>query len=81
MGTWHNEGPDYHQALHNMMEKYLLQDSVLYIAAKQWNPEGCLDTTMFLTDRLHLNLNGYHHLDSCIATEIINDFNKRKQRD
>jgi len=80
MGTWSNEGPDYHQALNEMLERESLRDSILYIAARKWNPEGCLDTTMFLEDNLHLNLNGYHRLDSCMASEIIQDYLKRKAR-
>ena len=71
MGTDNNQGADYQNALKDMLAKTKLQDSVLYISAKQWNPAGATDTTMFLTDRLHLNLNGYHRLDSCIISEII----------
>ena len=78
MGTMNNTGEDYQEALKKMLEDARLKDSVLYISAKQWNPGGSVDTTMFLVDRLHLNLNGYHTLDSCIATEIIKDYKKRK---
>ncbi len=78
MGTSNNKGEDYHKALNDMLSNTHLKDSVLYIAAKQWNPKGCLDTTMFLDDCLHLNLNGYHKLDSCIATEIIRDYTKKR---
>jgi hypothetical protein len=63
-----------------MLSDTRLQDSVLYITTQQWNPGGSVDTTMFLVDRLHLNLNGYHKLDSCIATEIINDYTKKSTR-
>lgn len=76
-GTFNNEGTDYQKALTDMLASYQLKDSVLYITAKQWNPKGCLDETMFLEDHLHLNLGGYQKLDSCIATEIINDYAKR----
>ena len=72
-----NEGADYQEALKKMLVNTHLQDSVIYISAKQWNPKGSLDTTMFLVDRLHLNLNGYHRLDSCIATEIIKDYTRK----
>ncbi len=77
MGTWNNQVEDYRLALNGMLSKTSLRDSVLYIATKQWNPEGCLDTTMFLDDHLHLNLNGYHKLDSCIAVDIIRDYMKK----
>ena len=73
MGTKNNKGTDYQNALKEMLAKTKLQDSVLYISAKQWNPEGATDTTMFLIDQLHLNLNGYHRLDSCIISEIIRE--------
>lgn len=76
MGTYNNKGEDYHDALKQMLKNTKLQDSVMYISAKQWNPAGCLDTSIFLEDRLHLNLNGYHKLDSCIITEIIKDSNR-----
>jgi lysophospholipase L1-like esterase len=74
MGTANNKGSDYRKALTEMLANTRLQDSVLYITSKQWNPAGCLDTTMFLADRLHLNLNGYRLLDSCIISEIIRDY-------
>lgn len=77
MGTYNNKGEDYHDALKQMLKNTKLQDSVMYISAKQWNPMNCTDTNIFLVDRLHLNLNGYQKLDSCIITEIIKD-SKRK---
>jgi hypothetical protein len=61
-----------------MLVKKGIKDSVLYIAAKQWNPGGSVDSTMFLEDKLHMNLNGYHLLDSCIASEIIRDYVSRQ---
>lgn len=79
-GTQYNQGTDYQNALNKMLSDTRLQDSVLYITTQQWNPGGSVDTTMFLVDRLHLNLNGYHKLDSCIATEIINDYTKKSTR-
>ena len=80
MGTSNYKGTNYQDALTEMLAKTKLQDSVLYISAKQWNPAGSVDTTMFLVDRVHLNLNGYHVLDSCIATEIIKDYTKKKRK-
>ena len=77
MGTYNNEVTDYQKALTEMLTSHQLKDSVLYITARQWNPNGCLDETMFLEDHLHLNLGGYQKLDSCIATEIVNDYGKR----
>lgn len=80
MGTLRNKGTDYQYALTDMLAGHQLKDSVVYITSKQWNPEGCLDETMFLEDHLHLNLNGYQKLDSCIATEIIRDYEKRLEK-
>jgi hypothetical protein len=77
LSTLHNKGEDYQEALNKILSDTHLKDSVLYIAAKQWNPKGSIDTTMFLSDRLHLNLAGYQKLDSCIITEIIHDYHKR----
>jgi len=76
-GTVNNKGTDYQNALKEMLTKNNLMDSVLYIAAKQWNPKGSVDTLTFLKDQLHLNLYGYHILDSCITTEIIKDYKKK----
>lgn len=73
-GTSRNKGEDYQNALKEKLAQYNLQDSVVYIAVKQWNPKGSVDTTTFLPDHLHLNLNGYHILDSCIISEIIKDY-------
>lgn len=73
MWTFNNQGTDYQDALKEMLVNTKLQDSVVFISAKQWNPRGATDTTMFLIDRLHLNLNGYHRLDSCIISEIVKD--------
>lgn len=78
MGTFANKGADYQRALTEMLDRQGLRDSVVYISARQWNPEGCLDETMFLEDHLHLNLAGYQRLDSCITTEIIRDHGKRR---
>lgn len=80
MGTFRNKGADYQDALTDMLEDHQLKDSVVYITSKQWNPEGSLDETMFLEDHLHLNLHGYQKLDSCIATEIIRDYEKRLKK-
>ena len=78
MGTINNEGADYHEALNKMLDQTRLKDSVLFISAKQWNPGGSVDSTMFLEDQLHMNLNGYHKLDSCIASEVIKDYISRQ---
>ncbi|MBR1394408.1 MAG: SGNH/GDSL hydrolase family protein [Prevotella sp.] len=78
MGTSNQQGEDYQKALYEMLSETGLLDSVLYIPTRKWNPNGATDTSMFLTDYLHLNLNGYHRLDSCIISEIVNDYTTRQ---
>ena len=76
MGTRGNQIPQYRQALKDMLQDTGLKDSVLYISANKWNSQGWRDTTIFLRDHIHLNINGYHRLDSCIASEILKDWRK-----
>ena len=78
MGTSDCRVEDYQEALREMLDRTQLRDSVLYIAAQQWNPRGATDTSMFLEDRLHLNLEGYHRLDSCIVAEVVRDYISRR---
>ena len=76
LGTRGNQIPQYRQALKDMLEDTGLRDSVLYISANQWNLQGWRDTTIFQRDRIHLNINGYHRLDSCIVSEILKDWRR-----
>lgn len=78
MGTRGNQVPLYRNALKEMLQVTGLRDSVLYISADRWNPLGWRDTTIFQRDRIHLNLEGYHRLDSCIVSEILKDWERRK---
>jgi len=77
-GTITNKGSDYNNALNQMLDLTNFRDSVIFISASQWNPGGSVDSTMFLEDQLHMNLNGYHKLDSCIASEVIKDYINRQ---
>jgi hypothetical protein len=55
-------------------------DSVIYISAASWNPEGWKDKRKIYTDdNFHLNLPGYALLDSAYAAAIVNDYRKRKK--
>ena len=55
-------------------------DSIIYIPAVSWNPEGWRDKRDIYTDEhFHLNLLGYKILDSTFAAEIVKDYLKRKQ--
>lgn len=73
LGTRGNQVPQYREAISRMLDETGLRDSVLFIPANRWNPGGWRDTTMFTYDRIHLNIDGYHKLDSCIVAEILKD--------
>lgn len=76
-----NEVDAYRQAMRNMLKDQSLVDKVLFIPASWWN-EGGVDGSpeIYLDDRLHLNMHGYHVLDSCIVSEIIKDNERIKRR-
>jgi len=78
LGTRGNGVLQYRAALQQMLSKTGLKDSVLFISADKWNKDGWQDTSIFLRDRIHLNMNGYQKLDSCLAVEIVNDWKKRR---
>jgi len=72
---------DYRQALKDSLTARYLMDSVLYIPAASWNPEGWHDKrNIYADDHFHLNLNGYELLDSTFAAEIVKDYRLRKQQ-
>jgi hypothetical protein len=71
---------DYRQALKDTLTSYHLMDSVVYISAASWNPEGWRDKRdLYTDDHFHLNLPGYAILDSTFAAEIVKDYRKRKR--
>ena len=71
---------DYRDAMRKMLQESDLDDKVLFIPISAWNPGGVdANPEIFLDDRLHLNLDGYHVLDSCMAYEVMKDFKKRKR--
>ncbi len=54
-------------------------DSVIYIPAASWNPDGWKDKrNIYTDDHFHLNLPGYALLDSAFAANIIKDYRQRK---
>lgn len=72
---------DYRQVLKDSLESQRLMDSVIYIPADSWNPEGWHDRRdIYTDDHFHLNLAGYEILDSTFATEIVKDYRLRKKR-
>jgi len=77
MGTWYNDVSQYRMALKDMLTETGLQDSILYIPTTKWNPKGCEDAAIYIEDQVHLNLDGYHILDSCLISEITKDYSLR----
>ena len=71
---------DYRDAMKKMLQESGLDDKVLYIPMSAWNPGGVdANPEIYLDDRLHLNLDGYHVLDSCMAYDVVKDYLKRKK--
>lgn len=77
----YRSAPAYREAMRNMLDETHLKDSVLFIPVDHWNPGGVFARPeIYLDDRFHLNLDGYHVIDSCMATDIVNDYMKRNNR-
>jgi lysophospholipase L1-like esterase len=71
---------DYRDAMRKMLQESGLDDKVLFIPISAWNPEGIDNSPdIYLDDRLHLNLDGYHVMDSCMAYDVIKDYQKRNK--
>ena len=80
-GTWDDDVRPFRKALREMLEQEHLMDSVLFIPKDHWNPkDNNYPETIYQSDHVHLNLEGYHVLDSCIVSEIIHDYKKRKEQ-
>lgn len=68
----------FRNGLKKMLKDTGLRDSVLFIPADHWIPQGHkYSDKIYQIDHIHLNYQGYHILDSCIVSEIITDYNKR----
>ena len=79
-GVDYRSAADYRAAMRNMLSEGHLTDSVLFIPVDSWNPGGAFSRPeIYLDDRFHLNLDGYHVIDSCMAAEIIKDFEKMRK--
>ena len=64
--------------MHDMLNNTNLKDSILFIPVDHWNAKGLEGYfSIFVDDKFHLNLHGYQILDSCMATDIINDYKRR----
>jgi len=70
----------FRKRLTNMLNETGLVDSVLYIPAGNWLPKDHnYSEDIYQIDHVHLNYQGYHLLDSCMASEIIKDYDNRKK--
>lgn len=79
--TDYRSAPTYREAMRQMLATEGLRDSVLFIPVDHWNAGGvAARPAIYLDDRFHLNLPGYRVLDSCMATEIIRDYELRKKQ-
>lgn len=77
-GTWDDDIRPFRKALRDMLRQENLQDSVLFIPVDHWNlTEQGYPETIYQEDHVHLNLGGYHVLDSCIVSEIVADLANR----
>lgn len=67
----------YRDAMHDMLNDTNLKDSVLFIPVDHWSAKGLeSNLSIYVDDKFHLNLHGYQVLDSCMATDIIDDYKK-----
>lgn len=72
---------EYREALYDMLLGEQLMDSVVYIDVNSWNRMGYkMNERLFLDDQIHLNVDGYNKLDSCLAVFIAADVQKRNKR-
>ena len=70
----------FREGLKKMLKDTRLGDSVLFIPADRWIPQDHkFSEEIYQIDHIHLNYQGYHVLDSCIVTEIINDYHKKEK--
>lgn len=58
-----------------------MMDSIIYVRADSWNPDGWKDKRdIYTDDHFHLNLPGFAILDSTFAAEIVKDYRQRKKK-
>ena len=70
----------FRNGMKEMLKDTKLADSVLFIPADHWIPQDHhYSDDIYQIDHIHLNYQGYHVLDSCIVSEIINDYSQRKK--
>lgn len=74
----YSSGQVYRDAMKQMLQETGLDQKVLFIPISAWNSGGVhANPELYLDDRLHLNMDGYHVLDSCMAVDIVKDYQNR----
>jgi lysophospholipase L1-like esterase len=69
----------FRNGLKDMLKETGLSDSVLFIPVDHWIPQDHqYSEEIYQDDHVHINYQGYHVLDSCIVTEIIQDYKNRE---
>lgn len=69
----------FRNGLRKMLKDTGLKDSVLFIPSSLWLPrDHQYSENIYQSDHIHLNYQGYHLLDSCLASEIITDYKQRQ---
>ncbi len=72
---------EYRDSLQSLIVNEQLMDSVIYISMSEWNGNHPnINKNLFLSDQIHLNVNGYDLLDSCIANAIDADLKSKHLR-
>lgn len=65
---------EYREALYQMLVNERLIDRVVYVSMNDWDDASPdIDRSLFMSDQIHLNRNGYEKLDSCLAEAITKD--------
>ncbi|MBQ6379515.1 MAG: SGNH/GDSL hydrolase family protein [Prevotella sp.] len=68
----------FRDGLREMLKETGLGDSVLFIPKDRWIPKNeQYSEEIYQQDHVHINYQGYHVLDSCIVSEIIDDYHRR----
>lgn len=68
----------FRKGLRKMLKDTRLGDSVLFIPGDRWIPHGHhYSEDFYQEDHVHINYQGYRVLDSCMVSEIMNDYHKR----
>lgn len=69
----------YRNAMRQMLNDSGLKDSVIFISAMDWDISGNLiSNNYYRKDEMHLNMDGYRALDSCVVEKVIEHIKEKK---